>query len=354
MANRKKQSSNSNKAKKLAAAQQKEQPLIRETPVAAPTGSGNRKGIFEQAQLTSLIFMALGVSRFLEWKRALNEVTQQHLSTGQGNGTAGGGLCEAYMLTNDEVDYDDVCTSPLTATLMTLRYDGALQILAMMIFLMVKCCWNNPIQLDRLNACLTMVPVSTTLLLLQVCGTQFLEPSRVRSLIIGAATLTALAGMATVQFVRDIVGGRVARRPFTRGTFQSICLSSLVFLQGYQMYQWYWTSTLGSSNGVAEDANNMSVLAVSSLSGWNDAWKMFMYTLMMDKLTVAVMCAFAWWGLENYQQRSFLLFVSLLKAMEYGMQLKTYDESDFTDLPAMKTTALACSVISAFAWIAPF
>ena len=79
-----------------------------------------------------------------------------------------------------------------------------------------------------------------------------------------------------------------------------------------------------------------------------------MYTLMMDKLTVIVLCAFAWWGLENHQQRSFLLFMSLLKAMEYGMQLQVYDENEFTDLSGIKTTAMACSVISAFAWIAPF
>ena len=104
MTNKKKQSSNSSKAKKQAAVKEAEAKQQKQLESEAPPVEASGKSVFTPPQLTAVIFLALGISKLLEWKRALNEVVtqqqqqQQETEASNANGTASTtGLCQQYL-----------------------------------------------------------------------------------------------------------------------------------------------------------------------------------------------------------------------------------------------------------------
>jgi len=183
------------------------------TTTTATTTNNNKKGL-SQPQLTAIVFFAFGVSRLLEWKRAVHELSIPSDDVSSTNDTtdttttanAGGGLCEAYLLqdTNSpDSILNNICHSSVTVVLMNLRLDTAFQIMALVTFLILKT-WNNPVQLDHFNGILMMVPVSTTLLLVQI-HKQILATAKVRSITLACITLAAVASSATVKTIQDTV-----------------------------------------------------------------------------------------------------------------------------------------------------
>jgi hypothetical protein len=295
---------------------------------------------FSPPQLTSLIFLSMGFSRLLEWKRAAYEITQQ--TEKHQNGT---GLCQEYMSTTSEADYDEVCSMPITATLVALQYDAALNLLAMVVFLALQC-WKDEALFNRLNAYLSLTPVSMTLLMLQACR-PWITKGKSMKLTITCAICIAVASPATSAWIREIIKGQSSNgvgrinSNNNRGSLQSIVLSSMVFLSLYEMYQWWQTSQISSATSIL------------TLEAWNDGLNVFLYSLVLDKLTVSALLTFVWFYFEESRQRTFLIFWAAIKAWEYNFQLPEYQEDLFTDFATMNNILLTCCVASAVAWIAP-
>jgi len=358
MTNKKKQASGS----KAAASKKKTSPSTNNKDGAPPETSQPRaqpKGAFTSPQLTALIFIAMGVSRLLEWKRAVHEVTAQTES--HVNGT---GACQAYMRTTiksddddnqsdvQEVDYDFVCNSPVTRLLMQLKYDSSLQIIAMVVYLSLQC-WNNERLLHRINTCLFLVPISSTLVLLQLCM-PYLESSKTSSLTLMCSVLMAVAGPPAVTSMKEMLqgGGRPA---YTRGTIQSLFLSGMVFLHFYDMYQWWCTAQVGANAVTTTTSSVLSVTTLTVDNEWTDAWKVFFYFMIMDKLTISLLLTCVWFSFEDYRQRNFLACCAVLKCVEHQYQMVQYANADevFTDYKLKQNTILVTGVFATIAWLAP-
>jgi len=85
----------------------------------------------------------------------------------------------------------------------------------------------------------------------------------------------------------------------------------------------------------------------------NGASSVFLHTILMDHATLAILFAFVLLALPNHKQRSFLLFVSVVKVVEYALQLSHYDDRQIANLEGRRVTAATVAAVSALAWIAP-
>jgi hypothetical protein len=305
------------------------------TPDIGPRKSQN----FTNPQLACLIIVSVGGSKLWEWRQALLEVTTQVVN-GNTNGTTPDSsptMCELYMRDNDLVNYDPVCSTSETATMMTLKYDYSVQLLALVVYTMFKC-WSRDDLLNRFSAFLTVAPLSTTLLLLQA-NAGYLTMKSQMMLTITCAFLMFLALSGTSMTLREIIYGLLPQSA-NRRSIQSIGLVSIIGWNLYEAFLWFKTCSSNSS---------ILVFPVE----WQSAWEVFLYTLMMDKIAMAVTLTFAWCCFDEDRQRAILLIFGIAKGYEYAAQMSDYKEADFVDLAAMRTTALTCAIVCGIAGIAP-
>ena len=302
----------------------------------------NKAAPFTQPQLTALCFLSMGLSRLFEWKRAVHEITEQtesHL-----NGT---GICQEYTMTNEEVDYSSICSTNVAATLVPYKYDTSLQLAAMVFALMIQC-WHDEAYFHRLNTLLSLTPISTTLLLLQVCA-PFITKSKSIQLTVTCAVLMAVSASSCISTIRELLltdkATSSSKMP-PRGRLQSMVLSSMVFLSGYEVFQWYQTYCSQGASGMLA-----SSLVISE--HWDDAFSVFFYAIIMDKFTMACLLTFAWWGLPEGRQRAFLFLWAWVQFAMYQYRFVEYKADAFADLATIHNAALACSVMSGIAWLAP-
>jgi hypothetical protein len=114
------------------------------------------------------------------------------------------------------------------------------------------------------------------------------------------------------------------------------------------VYQWYQTVT---GKGVSQVIFSAALL---NTSNWQDAFQVLFYAIMLDKFTMALLLAFVWFGLPESRQRSVLFIWAVLQGIMYQYRFnKHYAEGDFANLKSVKHVALACSVVSGLAWLAP-
>lgn len=123
----------------------------------------------------------------------------------------------------------------------------------------------------------------------------------------------------------------------------------MVFINGYEIYQWYQTQW-------PIIANNYSGILASTLleSEWNaDVYQVFVFFIMLDKLSMAALLVFVWLGFPNYRQQIFLLMYSFLQLAVYHFQMEQYKDEHFRDLDTLKNAVLACSALSLLSWFLP-
>jgi hypothetical protein len=299
---------------------------------------------FTRPQLACLIIVAVGASKVWEWRNALLEITALTDGVRINNGTDTGSsssdptLCEYYMRNDDVVNYDPVCFASETTTMMTLKYDYSVQLLAIVAYILFKC-WDRDDLLNRYSGFLSVAPLSTTLLLLQASASYLTRKSQML-LTITIAFLMFLATSGTSMTIREIMYGKLPQSA-SRRSFQSIGLGSMILLNLYEAVMWFKTCSNSSS----------SILQLPV--EWESAWEVFVYMLMMDKVTFAVMLTYAWLCFDETRQRSILFIFAMVKAYEYAIQMSDYKETDFVDLASMRTTTLTCAVLCGIAGVAP-
>ncbi|CAB9506695.1 expressed unknown protein [Seminavis robusta] len=319
-----------------------------ESGPSLPPPSANGKN-FTNPQLTCLIIVVVGASKLWEFRSALFELSDLSAvdassanSTDASISSNNSTLCDYYMSTKDDgTDHTAVCRASETLTMMTLRYHSAFQLLALVVYTMLKC-WYRDDLLHRLNGFLAMAPISTTLILLQA-SSQYVtrRPSLILTCICGVLMFLATPGASWT--VREVVtfGTKLMPKPNRRTSIQSICLASMICWNLFEALQWFLTND-----------KNSPILAMPIQ--WHSAWSVFLYTLMMDKLTISWILTFVWLCFEENRQRTILLAFAILKVVECTAHMSQYDQADFvTDLGAMRTTCVTCAVFCGIAWITP-
>ena len=113
------------------------------TPPAAPS-----PGFLSSSQLSALIFLAMGLSKLMEFASALTEALDEEKAPK---------VCMSYL--NDE----ETCNSPGFQSLIQAKYYSGINLTFLTAF-MILIVWKNEKQFSKVMTCLCISPISTTVL----------------------------------------------------------------------------------------------------------------------------------------------------------------------------------------------
>ena len=306
MANKNKRSKGK-EAKAEAAAAKAAQNPVDEKPKKAD-------GIFSRGQLTSLIFLVMGLSRLFQISNGIR----------QEDGSPTRACTHFFNGTAAISDPEAACSEDGFTTLLRYKYFMGWQVTVLAFACMLQS-WHNDQWLIRLNVGFLVTPILTGIVaLLMVEDTLVFRPT-VRHQAILAVVMTFVGSPPSMEWIPFLGGTKVLPqsipRPHNTKTLQSlmmVTMSLYFFFQGALLWGYPLTKSfvgLGSMEGLHDAASlgldwiNSEILAVATNT---PASLVTMALMAIDKLTMAYIFSFAWFYLPEQQQRTMLLYTAVI------------------------------------------
>ena len=311
----------SNKNKKTAAAKAKkaekaskasaagtENATTTTTPPAAPSG-----GFLSSSQLSALIFLAMGLSKLMEFASALTEALDEEKAPK---------VCMSYL--NDE----ETCNSPGFQSLIQAKYYSGINLTLLTAF-MILIVWKNEIQFSKVMTCLCISPISTTVLGIYLSQEHVAQGKALHLMLMCFALLATSTpnNKDKIPFL--------AEQSWNARTLQGLCLMVLVFQNLLDVYR---ANTLPSLLDVDLPAkDNVRIL----INFW-----------CIDKLSIALLFFYAMVHFPEQIQRNFLSLVTILQLVQCYYQLPRM-MYPFANQQEVEYLLLTTAVFSILAWKGP-
>ena len=266
MATNKNKKATSSKKEKVAPSNAAKDPL---PPPAKPA-----TGLFTKGQLAILILLVIGLSRVFRVKTASLQDGKQ--------------VCITHL-------GEDACEDSAVQKLLQYKYVTAIQTTSLAVLGMLQC-WNTEAALQAFNALFLFSPLLTGAGVLFVCE-QFLDSGEVWKQLMMALVLTVLAAPDSKAFLPFAA----SVRPNSSKTLQSLALITASFHYMYQVFQTVVGPLLLKSLPIGHVVASIVVSEKDALV--SPAATPLVYFIAVDKLTSALIFAFAWYHFAESHQR---------------------------------------------------
>lgn len=311
---------------------------------------------FTNGQLTSLIFLSVGISRIMQIRSSFanfehnsatqieNNSTDPFLYDNVTTTTVASKICLEYLGT------EDVCINDSINTLLRFKHFTSIQTCFIVSFLLAQI-WSAENVLQKLNSLFVICPIGTGMTALYIVQNPQYG-------VISSGVFLQQLLMCIVLTVISNSGWQLWKQEYNipRGTgtnyYQSLPNLSLLFLSGMSLYD-----AIQVMQGGPELGNEFSLIQLAGgntndlLHYWYAA-RPILYFISNDKITNCFMYTYAWYFLNDNKQRNFLLSLCLNKLGEYFYQLPLFDEV-FLNVSSLRTTALVTATICGLASMAP-
>ena len=307
-----------NKNKKSAANKQsKAEKAEKATP--APSESEpvleSQKDMLTSSQLAALIMLGIGGQKIYELSTAFEQGTEKPY------------LCMTYL--NDE----DLCSHPSFPSMILAKFHSSIN-LWFLTAIMIMVVWKTETYFSKLNTCLCMSPLSTTILGITMSQGDLSRGKYTQMVLICFALLCT-----TVPNSRDKIPF-LTDKPLKIGTPQAICLLVLFVTSIFDVVRLN-AGELGRENALLETATLLPEKAKILVNFW-----------CMDKLSMALIYLFALFHFPLGIQTKFLLLVTGLKMYEGMVQLSLMTEP-FQHASMIRAVVLATGLFAGVASMSP-
>jgi len=278
------------------------------TPPAAPS-----PGFLSSSQLSALIFLAMGLSKLMEFASALTEALDEEKAPK---------VCMSYL--NDE----ETCNSPGFQSLIQAKYYSGINLTFLTAF-MILIVWKNEKQFSKVMTCLCISPISTTVLGIYLSQEHVAQGKALHLMLICFALLATSTpnNKDKIPFL--------AEQSWNVKTLQGLCLMVLLFQNLLDVYR---ANTLPSLLDVdLPSKSNVRIL----INFW-----------CIDKLSISLLFFYAMVHFPEQIQRNFLSLVSILQLVQYFYQLPRM-MYPFANQQEVEYLLLSTAAFSILAWTGP-
>jgi len=303
-----------NKHKRSATQTKKRSKPADEIAASAPSvdPESAAKPFTHKAQLAALICLAIGISKLMQFSSAVKE------------GSENPETCMSYMI--DET----TCKHPSFGSLVLLKYYSGLSLTAIVAFFVFHL-WFSEGLLVKFMTCIFITPLNTTALAAALSD-GMVKPARVWHLIWMSGILLATSIPSTPEHFPFL-----NERSWSARSMQSMCLISLALLSLTDISRAF-SGDAGMENALFHADTPLPYAARSLVYFW-----------IVDKLSMALLFAFAVVHLPAHKQRSLLFAVSIMKFGEYFFQLPKFTDT-FVESSTVAHTTIVAAVFAGIAW----
>lgn len=276
--------------------------------------------LLTKPQLTTIILMALGISRLLQLHRSI--VTNDDTN----DNTAALESCVGYL-------GSDACTDPLVQTVLKLKAATGVQASFSMGMAAIFA-WKQPAQLVKLTITWMFSPLMAILVVLWIGRDVSVDDSLWKRLVL------MLLALLTISFPESY-----QELPFfsKRKTIPQKSIHSLVCMT---------TAILLLKQAYDFGKSPLETILHNVSEGIPNAAKLVLYFVAVDYLTMAGQYLYAWRYLSEDWQRVFLVNQSLVHAVAYLVQWPSL-EAELKDYELLRAISLAFALMGPLLWICP-
>lgn len=296
--------SKAEKAEKVAPAPSESEPVLE-----------SQKDMLTSSQLAALIMLGIGGQKIYELSTAFEQGTEKPY------------LCMSYL--NDE----DLCSHPSFPSMILAKFHSSIN-LWFLTAIMIMVVWKTETYFSKLNTCLCMSPLSTTILGITMSQGDLSRGKYTQMVLICFALLCT-----TVPNSRDKIPF-LTDKPLKIGTPQALCLLVLFVTSMFDVVRLN-AGQLGRENALLETATLLPEKAKILVNFW-----------CMDKLSMALIYLFALFHFPLGIQTKFLLLVTGLKMYEGMVQISLMTEP-FQHVSIIRAVVLATGLFAGVASMSP-
>jgi len=320
-------------------------------------------GIFSRGQLTSLIFLTMGLSRLLQVSNAIPKETQG--DDGSVLSLTASHTCMSFFNgTAMDEDPASMCLDEGLNALLKYKYALGWQVTVLVFSVMLQC-WNRDEWLIRLNVGFLVTPILASMLALLSVEETLIHKGSARQQVIMAVVLSCVGAPPSVDWIPFLGGTNNLPGSVPRGSksksLQSLMIMTMAcyfFFQG--VVQWgyplvpsyiqLWSAeNLDSAASVGMEWVNKEVITAVTKT---PASLVVMLFMIIDKLTLAFLFFFAWFYLPEQQQRTLLLYTAVVHFVS-GTYQWPWLENQVIDNSNHRMVDFTIAGFGLLAWILP-